>query len=516
MKNKNSKFIEAKRAMDQFLIHIYNSFNQSKHTKICLLLFFSLIELLIVKEHIIWRDDARPILIATLNNSFADFYTEMRYESTPMLYHFFLWSIKSIIPLTVLNVKLVFFIVNFSILVTLIYLIKIPNVYKLLILLQTPILGYLNYVRQYSWAILFILLFTHVYNEKKDKSLWIYILLFLMCQVVIHSCIAAIGLYVFILINRLNDKEKLFKAPDLILLLGFLLCCIQITQPPDIMHGLKSLKPFFTPLTLNFTYYFINQIFLTNLLSSYGLCVMIWYSSKKLVKENNILNIAFYVTVCSIGTIFYLIGTLRYYSLDRHLWILSFVVIGLLIILNKDLPYSIKKISGLNYLLFLLLFSNIISYIPLVQGNLQLESTSNKIAAYLDEYYPDKLTLNEHDFLTDAINIHRKEIRYYYSLDTHRFLKYVRWNNSNVDFFKYFKEGTILLKVSSLIKDLEECPETILRNEPIIVISADRFKNDTKFTYKNIQVKRKYKLDYLTQFAGGGLENFVVYKITKL
>ena len=229
-------------------------------------ILFCLIEVLIIKEHVLWRDDARPMLISKYSSSIVDLYNEVRYESATALYYIILWLINKITPLNIFIVKLLFLLTNISIIYTILYLLKIPNIYKFLILLQEPTIGYLKYIRPYSFGILLILLFSRTYSQNKDKNLFVYILLFLMCLVSFHTFIAATGLYIFIVFERLNEKTKPTNMKDLIFYFGAILAIVQCIQPTDLISGLKTIQPIFSSINVEFIKTFIEDVFLSSIL----------------------------------------------------------------------------------------------------------------------------------------------------------------------------------------------------------------------------------------------------------
>jgi hypothetical protein len=515
MINKQTKLQEIKIKLNEVIIYSYNFINKSNLSKWVLFTLFAVIEFLLIKEHVFGRDDARPILIARSSGTFLDLYNEVKYETSPMLYHLVLWIMNKIATITVFQVKSMFFISNLAILAVLIFYIEIPLFFKILLLLQEPTLGYLSYHRQYSWSILLILLFAHLYYKRGDKNPYLYLVLFLLCQTCVHGCISASGLYLFILINRYGAKEKLFKASDILIILGILLCIVQIVQPADIISSLKETKLFLSFNTLQYAFTFINQVFFVSPFSICGLCLIVWFTFKKTIDKNKTSRKAFILSVAFITTVFFIIGALKGFSYERHHWILSYSIVSLLMILNKNLKVDLKKVSSINYFFLILFLVSFINFPNRVQHYFNLKSVSNKVGEFLDKNYPKKITLHELDFMIDGVNVYRKDLNRYYSLNTHRFCMFAKWNHPGVNFPKFYNNGYIELKVSQIIKDLSETPKQILDKEPILILSADKIINDTKINLKDMQINN-YKLIYLTQFKGVGLENFDIFEIKKI
>lgn len=503
-----------------------------------LFFFFSCLSFYLIKEHIFYRDDARPVLMAITSNSFLDLFNNVRYESNPMLYHLLLWLINKITPVNVYISKALFLLINITTIFIIAFMLRIPNIYRLLILVQVPQLGLLSCIRQYSLAVLFFFIFTHLYMKSRDKNIWIYITLFFLCQCCFHSMIGALGLYVFMISERYFHKEKIFKTKDLILLTGIILCSIQMIQPKDLIVGLKEFKPLFTEVSFFFTLHFIYDTLLSNPFSGIVFIFFIYKTFNKLRLENKILSYGFIVPIYFILLLFYFICTLKGYSTEKHFWMFSYTAICLLLITNyKDLKIYLQNKLFLKVLIFVIA-SCIIFDAYTIKKHLSSANGAIELANYLDKNFPDKITLQKLDFLSDAINVYRKDLKKYYSLNAQRFNYFVKWNDPRTDFTqkKYYfsnspkfnawidpkidlsknKSKLFTVKASQLISDIKDTPEAILNTEPIVIIAGDCFINDFNTDLNDILIKNKYKLIFKTKYPGSRSDNYFIYQLIKI
>ena len=85
---------------EHFFIKFLNFFNNSVFVQYLLLILFTLFTYFLLRGHVLYRDDARPLLVATYNHSFFELFNAMRYDGAPSLHHFILWVIGKFIPLT--------------------------------------------------------------------------------------------------------------------------------------------------------------------------------------------------------------------------------------------------------------------------------------------------------------------------------------------------------------------------------------------------------------------------------
>lgn len=493
---------------------VIKKFNNSKYMQYLLFFIFSFIAFYLIKRHIFFRDDARPLLMAITANSFLDLFNEVRYESNPMLFHLILWLVNKITPVNVFVDKLLFLTINLATIFLIVFTLRIPNIYRLLILIQVPQIGLLFYIRQYSLTVLFLFIFTLLYIKKKDESTWIYFILFLLCQTCFHGMICTIGLYIYILSERYFYKNKLFKASDIIILLGVIFCLIQIARPEDIIDGLKEFKPILTRVDFFYTLHYIYDTLLSNPFSGIFFMFLIYKTFYELKSQGKFLEYGFLLSIGFIALAFYLICTLGY-SCERHFWMFSYTTICLLLISNINSLSNYLQNKQFSIAMILVILTCIPFDIYTAKKDLSCLNGVVNIAKYLDKRFPEKLTLHEIDFLTDTINVYRKVPRKYYSLNVQRFNYYVKWNDPRVDFMNN-KSKIFSIRSSKLLKDLEITPQSILDTEPIIVIATEQFLNDLKIPLNNLTINKKYKLIFKEKFPGSNAENFSVYQLIRI
>ncbi len=495
------------------ILYCFNSFNNSKHIQFLLLFLFIYITYFLLHGHVLYRDDARPLLIATYNHTFLELFNAMRYDCGPILYHLLLWLIAKFIPLSSFVVKAFHLMINILILITLLFLIKLPNIFRLLILLQSPFIGYTMYVRRYTLAVLLILLFAYFYTKDKGNKIWIYLVLFLLSQTTPHGFFISLTFFIFLVLNKFQELKLLFHKYYLIPLSGFLFFAIQLIPPSDLIQsGIKEIKPFFRNENIDFFIILIHDIFLNNLWIGtafiYITClttIIVFQKNKLLVK-----NFLFCITVLFI--IYFFSGALKYPTINKHHWLFSYAIISFLIIMTYPIKKNITNLNWLHYGLILLLIYSTINFVSLIPKAKRLSSNGRNVAIYLDKNFPEKEMLTKYEYFIEPIVIYRKKWTPYYALGRQAYVQYVVCNHESADFTK-FKDLITIIKFSELLSDLNNTPDEILIKEPVLILSAHEYVNDIGKSLEKIKIKNKHSLKFLKEFSGAKYDDYIIYLV---
>lgn len=504
LSNKNNK-------LNKLTLESLNYFNNSKLIQYSLFIFFAFISFFLLLGHTLYRDDARPLLIATYNHTFSDLYTAMRYDGGPMMYHLLLWFTAKFVHLSPFLIKIIHFSSLILILICLIFLIKIPNIYRALILFQTPYIGYSLYVRRYSTIVLLLFLFTYFYLKKEKREVWLFITLFLLSQTSPHGLLIAIGLFMFTALNIFNEKKEFFKAYYLIPLCGFALSALQLIPPADLLQiGTEGLKPLFSEQSLDFLINYICDVFLNNFFIGFAFFYMICIASIKNAKEKPFLIGNFVFCLIFLFITFLLVGALKLPTLNRHHWLLSYTVISLLIIINHPFKFKITNVTFVQYFFITMTFCSAINFISFIPKAKVLYSNGETVAKYLDKHYPENTLLTKYEFFIEPIIVYRKNWTPYFSLERQKFVNYVVCNHTSADFTR-FKNLITVLRFSELVNDLNNTPDRLLEKAPIIVLSSHVYEKDINL--ENVRIKGKYSLKFLADFNGAKYDNYILYRV---
>lgn len=496
------------------LLTSLNFFNNSKSVQYFLFIFFSFISFYILKEHVLYRDDARPMLLAMYEKSFSDLFFAIRYDGGPILYHLILWIISKFVILNPFIIKLIHFIIQLLILTTLIFLIKLPNIFRLLILLQIPFIGHLVFVRRYTLAVLLIFLFAYYFNNKKYKDLMIYLILFLLPQTCSHGLFISFGFFIFVLLNRWQKTKKPFYKYDLIYFLSICICLIQVIFPPDlIVSGMKGVKPLFTENSLIFLIKLVSDIFLDNLILGIVFFNMILLICLKRFARRKIAVTTFLISFFIIFICYFLLGALKYPSLPRHNWLITYSIFSFLIILTHPIKETIKKLNWMHYCTIFITIFSLFNFISLIPEFTKLSSQGKAVAEFLDKSYQKKEILTKYESFIEPIIVYRKEMKPYYSLGRQKHINYFIANHKSADYTK-FKDYFTVLKFSDLINDLENTPDTLLNTSPIVILSSHIYEKDIDL--EKAKIKGKYSLRFLADFNGAKYDNYTLYQVQKI
>lgn len=504
------RFVEE---LNEALTKYWNLFNNSFLLKVSLLVFVTLLNFIVMKDYVFWRDVARPLLYVNDSKTFFDLFNVIRYEGTPMLYHSILWVISKITMLTPAIALGFHIFVHFLISYLIIFVLRLPGVLKIILLFQLPMIAYLLYVRQYSIAVLFLLLISFLYLEKGRNSFWIYVSLFVLTQISIHCCVVMLVFLLFLSLDRYNEEKRFFHVYYLIPAIGLVLCIVQFIPPPGLIEGLRVWKPLFIKENLYFAKTLIWDIFCNNLIIMISLTSISYFVFAKGFKSNKKQSILILVCVGLLFISFFLLGAFKY-SFNRHHWLLTYSLVSFLIILHGPTKNVISEISWKHICLIGVAIYSIINYQSLTKKYLVPFSKGKEVANYLDEHYPEKPLLAKVEFYIEPIILYSKTKTSYYSLGRQKEVKYTILNHESVDYTK-FKDFIVVLNYSDLIADLENAPNEILEKEPILILSANKYNNDIGSVLSSVKVKGRYSLEFLNDFQGALFENYTLFKVVK-
>lgn len=501
--------------IEQFIDFLFKTLDKSFLFQVLLFTWYLTLNYLIIKEHILWRDDSRPILITFYSHTFVDLYNAIKYESTPMLYHFILWITNKILPVSVAVDKGVFFLINALTLFIIIFLLKIPNSFKLLLLLLAPQIGYLSYIRQYSITVLLIFLFAYLNTSNFKNGVFIYITLFLMSQTCFHGCLIAIAFFIFLTLNNYKTNKKIYYVGYFIVVLGIALCILQMIYPKDMIKGLYNVKPHDFSNASLFLIGFIFDVFLNDLLPSYAFYIFLWFTIKHFYTSNK------FLTTLTLGCFGFLILAFTYaglsgHSFDRHHWLLSYAMICFILILFDLIKPNFKRTNIVQYWLLFSIISTGATFYSKMHFVCSPMSTSKHAAYFIDNLIKNKLIIGRFEFFTDPILVYRKNIEPFYSLGRHEMINYTVWNHRKVDFCKYVHRMAFGLNTSEVIKDLNTTDSKILDKEPILVLGSDILVNNLKKDLTKIKIQEKYKLFLIGTFSGAITDNYKIYLIKRI
>ena len=502
--------------MKDLFLSFIEFFNTSKIVQYLLFISFTLITYFLLRGHVLYRDDARPLLIAFYEQSFPDLYKAMLYDGGPILYHLILWKVAKFVHLSPFIVKAIHFFIQILILYTLIFLIRIPNTIKLLILLQAPFIGYTMYVRRYTLAVLFIFLFAYLYTNQKVSKGWIYLTLFLLSQTCPHGLFISFAFFLFLVINKYCEKKEIFSSYYLIPITGFLLAIPQMIQPSDVVAaGTHHIKPLFTDATLDFLILLLYHTFLNNyVIGITFFCIMIFITISTLKKDRTT-GISFLLCITILFSLFFLLGALKYPSQDRHNWLLSYSIISFLIILSSKLNFKYSKLIIFQLGVVVLLFISFYNFTSLIPKAKRLSSNGQNVACFLERNFADKEILAKYELFIEPVIIYRKKYMPYFALGRQQYVKYCVTNHTSTDFTK-FKDLITVLKYSELINDLSNTPDKILKKEPIIILASHEYINDLNIPLEEVKINKTYSLKFLKEFNGAKYDNYILYQIKKI
>lgn len=474
--------------------------------------------------HVFWRDEALPALIALHNPGFADFLRAMRYEGTPGLWHAILWCLAKFLPLTPLTVAAAFFVFFEAFLFVTFFLLRIPLVWRVVIILQEPSLWNATNVRQYLLAALCIVFFAAVYQRNwRHRSLVLAATLAALIQTCVHGLIIAGALFVFWAFENARSRGKRYEHAYLFLPASLLLALAQLVSPADQIIGLSGWDTAFSlqrfveigvglPLVVLLKKPVLLVCFLV-VIAAIGLSA---------ARRDRVRVLAALTVSAVVLAAFYAIAYAKI-SGQRHYYLLTYMIIALLVILYHPCQTAEAwgkwgKICGALFSVFVLAVST--QHFSSLAGKLfsVKKSGSREAAAYLDAHFPTKTVLSKSEIFEAPVRFYRRTDAPVFALGRQAFVKWTVWNHASVDFVRTPSVESV--RVSELRKDLLDLHRThpaTFEAEPVVVLSGQRFIPDEPLLPGgDIPVDDRYRLTFVSAFGNAAEENYVIFLLQRL
>ena len=197
---------------------------------------FTLISSIGICNHELWLDEAQHFLIARDSNSISDLYYNMRYDGHVRLWNVLLFFITHYISANPMAMQLFHLIIICSCVFIFLRYAPFDTITKILIIFGYYFIFEYNVVsRNYSLGILFLFITCTLIGSRNNKSLWISVLLALMCNTHLFFAFAATGIFIYIAYTKWQQKsfDLKFYVLASIYCMAILGVVIQMRMPPD-------------------------------------------------------------------------------------------------------------------------------------------------------------------------------------------------------------------------------------------------------------------------------------------
>ncbi|NDJ24656.1 hypothetical protein GS682_24035 [Nostoc sp. B(2019)] len=214
-----------------------------------IIIIFSVLGLIGILNHSMWRDELNPWLIVRDSESFGNLIANINYEGHPVLWYFSLAFLRKFADTPVVMQIFHWAITSVSIAIFCLYS---PFNYKQKLLFTFgffPFYEYLLISRNYAFSILFVFTFCTSFPSRKKTYFYLAILLGLLANSSVHALFVSFSLSLTLLVEFCVDsehrKQYFSQSPkyDLflsiaIIIFSFLLAIYIITPPADsYLHG---------------------------------------------------------------------------------------------------------------------------------------------------------------------------------------------------------------------------------------------------------------------------------------
>ncbi|MBH8563546.1 hypothetical protein I8748_15345 [Nostoc sp. CENA67] len=219
------------------------------HSPWLIIILFSVLGLIGILNHSMWRDELNPWLIVRDSESFQDLIANIHYEGHPILWYFSLAFVRRIADTPV---AMQIFHLAITIAAITIFCLYSPFNYKQKFFFSFgffPFYEYFIICRNYAFSLLFIFAFCKIFTSRKRTYLYLAILLGLLANSSIYAFFVSFSLALTLLVEFCFDSEhrkQYFSQShkyDLFLSIGiiifsFILTIYIVTPPVDsYLHG---------------------------------------------------------------------------------------------------------------------------------------------------------------------------------------------------------------------------------------------------------------------------------------
>lgn len=197
---------------------------------------FAVISTISICNHELWLDEAQHFLIARDSKSITDLYYNMRYDGHVRLWNILLFFITHYISANPLAMQFFHLVIICSCVFIFLRYAPFDTITKILIVFGYYFIFEYNVIsRNYSPGILFLFIACTLIGSGNGKSLWINVLLLLMCNTHLFFAFAATGIFIYIAYT--NWQQKSFDLKFYILAATYCIAIagvvIQMKMPPD-------------------------------------------------------------------------------------------------------------------------------------------------------------------------------------------------------------------------------------------------------------------------------------------
>lgn len=445
------------------------------------------------------------------NASAAGLLAALRYEGTPGLWHWMLWCLGRVAPLTPGTACLLYSAVLLALLGVILFWLPAPFWARCALLLQVPLFWYADNVRQYALAALLLLGWGCLRSGRIPRSPWMEAAcVALIGQTSLHGLLAmlCIGLFEILQPGGPGFRRRAIFLGGLVLSLG--LALLQLWPPADLMPGLAAWNPAGKTFLgsaegVLWDACFGDSLLVPAVIVAAGL--VLWPRERREVPW--VLGMVAALLLC-LG-LFAVVAWLKY-AYARHHWTLSFLMVAFLCIAAgvPGRPSRWRRVARIGWPC-LAVISAIIAFRSLPAHWSTPKSSGRDLAAYLDREYPDSPVLAMSEEFEAAARVYRKHPVPVYALGRQAFVGWTVWNHPSVDYRAHPESHRIL--ISRVIAATAAAPPPILARRPVVVVSGTEVLWDVSVTAESIPVGDAHRMRLLRHFRGSAWEDFSVFAL---
>ncbi|MDZ8223960.1 hypothetical protein [Nostoc sp. ChiVER01] len=242
------------------------------HSPWFIIILFSVLGLIGILNHSMWRDELNPWLIIRDSQSLGDLIANIRYEGHPLLWYFSLEILRKIVDNPII---MQIFHLAITVASVTLFCLYSPFNYQQKFLFSFgffPFYEYLLISRNYAFSMLFVFAFCTIFASRKITYIYLAILLGLLANSSAYGLLVSFPLSLTLLAEFCFDNEhrqQYFSQSQkydlflsiIIIIVSFIVCIYIITPPTDsYLHGGLN-NGWLTKLDIRHLLRSINRIF---------------------------------------------------------------------------------------------------------------------------------------------------------------------------------------------------------------------------------------------------------------
>ncbi len=463
-------------------------------------------------RHVWGHDEAHSLLLIRACHSLPELIQAIRYEGSPGLYHFLIWCVGHLVPLTVPVLSAIHGVILTLLIGVVCFRLPMPTLAAYLLLVQPFFIWHAYNVRQYALGTLLVFLWVSQFRPTAPRlTLRATLPLALAAQCSAHLALCAAFLHLIgWACTGLRFRREDWVCHGLMAAAG-LLAAAQLIPPADLMPGLRtweSQTAYFHLLVAAVVRTAILDDYLVSTLLLGAVCAgiaQIWRRSRES-------GLVILLSVLLMFWICIVVAHFKYATPYHHAIITVFLIsVALSLCRGQPIPPGLARF-GTPVWIAAILITLVPSLEPLQTHLLGQRSYTREVASYLTTHFPDRPLLAHKEFFSAPVRVYLPGIPRVFSLGRMQWIEATRWNHAAVDWREVPFNDDVLLQ--DILLRMRAVPADLLAQRPVLLAAG----YNVEFDEREVQPGEGYEVGPFrmirrASFTKGDWEKYHVFEI---